>query len=111
LRHYTKITNKRRTAKNDLYQRAQSKPRGLGAALAGLEERHTDGNGAHHTARRACNRYGILKGGDDMIIIKKCFSWYDVYIDNMMILHHISEQDKIDILKAAEKSGDKIKIA
>jgi hypothetical protein len=46
-----------------------------------------------------------------MIIIKKCFSWYDVYIDNMMILHHISEQDKIDILKAAEKSGDKIKIA
>jgi hypothetical protein len=48
--------------KNDLYKRTQGKPRGLCATFGGLAERHTDGNGAHHTARRVGDRDGILTG-------------------------------------------------
>lgn len=42
------------------------------------------------------------------ITIKKVYSWYDVYVDNRMILHHISEQDKNDILATAQITGEKI---
>lgn len=42
------------------------------------------------------------------ITIKKVYSWYDVYVDNRMILHHISEHDKNDILTTAKISGEKI---
>lgn len=45
---------------NDLYKRHQSNDRGRAAAFGGLEERHTDGNGAHHQGRRVGDRYGIL---------------------------------------------------
>lgn len=41
-----------------------------------------------------------------MIVIKKCFSWYNVYVNGTMILKHISESDKDDILKAAARSGE-----
>lgn len=43
-----------------------------------------------------------------MITIKKVYSWYDVYVNNRMILYHITEQDKNDILKTAENTGEKI---
>jgi hypothetical protein len=45
-----------------------------------------------------------------MIVIKKCFSWYDVFVNGVMVLHHIYEQDKNDILKTATKTGDKIEV-
>lgn len=43
-----------------------------------------------------------------MIIIKKCYSWYNVYADNVLILKHINENDKTDILEAARISGENI---
>ena len=45
---------------------------------------------------------------ENTITIKKIYSWYDVYVNDRMILHHITEQDKDDILKTAEKTGEKI---
>lgn len=45
-----------------------------------------------------------------MIKIIKFGSWYDVYVDNVMILHHISEQDKNDILGVANIAGDEVTI-
>lgn len=45
-----------------------------------------------------------------MIVIKKCFSWYNVYVNGTMILKHISESDKADILKAATSSGESVEV-
>ena len=47
---------------NDLYKRHQSNERGLAATFVGLEERHTDGNGAHNKKRKLGNSNGFLKG-------------------------------------------------
>lgn len=36
-----------------------------------------------------------------MVIIKKYFNtWYDVYVNNRIILHHIYKKDVEDLLKA-----------
>ena len=35
-----------------------------------------------------------------VIKIVKVYTWYDVYVNNTMILHHLSEQDINDIKKA-----------
>ena len=45
-----------------------------------------------------------------MIIIKKCYSWYNVYVNGTMILKRISESDKADILKAAERAGEFVEV-
>lgn len=34
-----------------------------------------------------------------VIKIVKVYNWYDVYVNNVMILHHLSEQDINDIKK------------
>lgn len=34
-----------------------------------------------------------------MIKIKSCYSWYNVYNDNILILKHISTNDVKDIIK------------
>ena len=45
-----------------------------------------------------------------MIIIKKCYSWYNVYVNGTMILKHISESEKADILKAAISLGEFVEV-
>lgn len=51
---------------------------------------------------------GIEEG--EMIVIKKCYSWYNVYVNGTMILKHIGESDKADILKAAASSGELVEV-
>ena len=40
-----------------------------------------------------------------MIKIKSCYSWYNVYIDNLLILKHISTKDVKDIIKKLHKTN------
>ena len=40
-----------------------------------------------------------------MIKIKSCYSWYNVYIDNLLILKHISAKDVQDIIKKLHKTN------
>lgn len=39
------------------------------------------------------------------IEIRAVFSWFDVYINNTMILHHISQEDADSLIKAIKKSS------
>ncbi len=58
-----------------------------------------------------CSKYGrrhYAKGGNKMkfisngscIEIVAVYSWFDVYVSNTMVLHHISKDDVDDIIKA-----------
>lgn len=40
-----------------------------------------------------------------MIKIKSCYSWYNVYIDNMLILKHISIKDVQDLINTLHKTN------
>lgn len=33
-----------------------------------------------------------------MITIKRCYSWFNVYVDNVLVLKHVSSDDVLDIL-------------
>lgn len=40
-----------------------------------------------------------------MIKINSCYNWFNVYIDNMLILKHISSKDTNDIIKKLHKTN------
>lgn len=40
-----------------------------------------------------------------MIKIYSCYSWYNVYIDNTLILHHINQKSIDDIIEALHKTN------
>lgn len=42
-----------------------------------------------------------------MIKIKSCYSWYNVYIDNTLILKHIEQKDIEDIINILHKTNTK----
>lgn len=44
-----------------------------------------------------------------MIIIKKCYTWYNVFINNHMILKHINENDKNEIEKVLIENNEPFK--
>lgn len=35
-----------------------------------------------------------------MIVIKRCYTWYNVFVDNVLVLKHINKDDVDDLLKA-----------
>lgn len=39
------------------------------------------------------------------IIIKKIYTWYNVYVNNILVLKNLSRQDVTDLLKV-DKNGD-----
>lgn len=41
-----------------------------------------------------------------MIIIKRCYTWYNVFIDNHMILKHINENEKNEIEKVLIENNE-----
>ena len=45
-----------------------------------------------------------------MIIIKSCYSWYNIYINNTMILTHLKQKDTTDIIKALHKTNTPYKL-
>lgn len=45
-----------------------------------------------------------------MIIIKKCYTWYNVFINNQMILKHISEIEKNEIETVLIENNEPYKI-
>lgn len=40
-----------------------------------------------------------------MIKIKSCYNWYDVYIDNTLILHHIYQNAVDNIIKVLHETN------
>lgn len=46
-----------------------------------------------------------------MIKIIKCYSWYDVFIDSTMVLHHINNLDVDDIIKVCKETNTKYTIS
>lgn len=40
-----------------------------------------------------------------MITIKSCYSWYNVYNDNTMILTHLKQNDIKNIIKVLHKTN------
>lgn len=40
-----------------------------------------------------------------MIKIKSCYNWFNVYIDNLLILKHITGNDANDIIKKLHKTN------
>ena len=40
-----------------------------------------------------------------MITIKRCYSWFNVYVGDVLVLKHVSSDDVLDILKTALDSG------
>ena len=40
-----------------------------------------------------------------MITIKRCYSWFNVYVDNVLVLKHVSSDDVRDILAIALDNG------
>lgn len=44
-----------------------------------------------------------------MIIIKKCYTWYNVFINNHMILKHINEKEKNEIEKVLIENNEPFK--
>lgn len=48
----------------------------------------------------------IFLANNTRIEIRKVYSWYDVYIDHTMILHHINEEDAKDIINAIKKAKE-----
>lgn len=45
-----------------------------------------------------------------MIIIKKIYSWFNVYIDNTLILKNLNQNDIDDILKVLKTTKENYKI-
>lgn len=46
-----------------------------------------------------------------MIKIIKCYSWYDVLVDGVMVLHHINKLDVDDIIKVCKETNTKYTIS
>ncbi len=46
----------------------------------------------------------LLSNGQK-IEFKKIYSWYEVYIDNTLILHHLSTADAEELIKVCIKNG------
>lgn len=40
-----------------------------------------------------------------MITIKRCYSWFNVYVGNVLVLKHVSSDDVLGIIKAALDDG------
>lgn len=47
----------------------------------------------------------LVKG--KRIEIRAVYSWFDVYVNYTMVLHHISREDADDIIKAIIKANGK----
>ena len=45
-----------------------------------------------------------------MIIIKSCYSWYNLYIDNTMILTHLKQNEIEDIIKTLHNTNTQYKL-
>lgn len=45
-----------------------------------------------------------------MIIIKKCYTWYNVFINNHMMLKHINEKEKNEIVEFLIKNNEPFKL-
>lgn len=46
-----------------------------------------------------------------MIKIIKCYSWYDVLVDDVTVLHHINKLDVDDIIKVCKETNTKYTIS
>ena len=51
------------------------------------------------------------KGATKMIKIIKYYSWYDVLVDGVMVLHHINKLDVDDIIKVCKETNTKYTIS
>lgn len=46
-----------------------------------------------------------LLANGQIIEFQKIYSWYEVYINNTLILHHLSKTDAEELIKACIKNG------
>lgn len=40
-----------------------------------------------------------------MVVIKSCYSWYNVYVDNVLILKHKSQKEIEEIIKVLHETN------
>lgn len=42
--------------------------------------------------------------GKCTVTFQRCYSWYEIYVDNALILHHLSETDADEIMRNLRKN-------
>lgn len=45
-----------------------------------------------------------------MIEIKQIYSWYDILVDGVMVLHHLNRIDVNDIIKVCKETNTQYKV-